>query len=122
VFAPDDQAFNNLRNKLGAPEYAALTANRKAFADLLKSLMIAERDNRNVLLEAGTVHTLANTTLRLNSGPTGMSIASPSGQTANVICGNIPTQNAIVHVIDNVVAQPSPYQSSNQVNVNPAAG
>lgn len=103
VFAPDNAAFADLQKSLGAQRFNALLADKNALGNILKYHVLAARNSRQTLVSAGAVPTLAGGTLQIrNAGPT-ISVTDGSGATATVLCGNIPTANAVVYVIDKVL-------------------
>jgi uncharacterized surface protein with fasciclin (FAS1) repeats len=108
VFAPTDQAFADLRHTLGADRFNELIADQNTLSDLLKYHLLGQRQDRAALLTAGTVVTEEGASLQVTaSGPT-LQIGDGAGRTATVLCGNIPTANATVFLIDKVLLQQQP--------------
>jgi uncharacterized surface protein with fasciclin (FAS1) repeats len=108
VFAPYNAAFDEVKKSLGDTRYGQLAADKDAFGNVLKYHVIAKRYNKDGLLAAGSVATLAGGSLQVKMDADTMTLTDGSGQTAHVLCGNIPTANATVFVIDKVLmAQPS---------------
>jgi len=103
VFAPFNGAFDEVQKALGAQKFNALLADKSGLGNLLKYHVIAQRYDRTGLVLAGSVPTLAGGDLQIkDAGPT-ISVTDGSGQTATVLCGNVPTANATVFVIDKVL-------------------
>ena len=96
VFAPADPAFN----ALGDAKFKELAANPGQLAPILQYHVAGKRYDAKGLEQAGTV-----TSLNTAGGPLKI---EGSGDTmtvngAKVLCGNIPTKNATVFVIDKVL-------------------
>jgi uncharacterized surface protein with fasciclin (FAS1) repeats len=113
VFAPTDQAFAELRQTLGQQAFDELLADQNQLADLLKYQVVAQRYDRAGLLAAGsgqTVPTLEGTGVQVAGGPDGRTprITDGAGRVATVLCGNIPTANATVFVVDRVLLRRTP--------------
>ena len=103
VFAPYNGAFADVQKALGPQKFNALLANKTALGNILKYHVIAQRYDRQGLVSAASVPTLAGGNLQIkDAGPT-ITVTDGSGQTATVLCGNIPTANATVFVIDKVL-------------------
>jgi uncharacterized surface protein with fasciclin (FAS1) repeats len=70
--------------------------------------VVAKRFNKDGLVATGSVATLAGGSLQVKMDADTMTVTDGSGQVAHVLCGNIPTANATVFIIDKVLmAQPS---------------
>jgi uncharacterized surface protein with fasciclin (FAS1) repeats len=114
VFAPDEAAFTDLQQSMGPDRYNALLADSAALGDILKYQIVVRRYDRAALGAAGNVTTLEGATLQVknvgdNGGSGGgMEITDSTGQTAQVLCGNLPTANATVFVIDKVLMPKTP--------------
>jgi uncharacterized surface protein with fasciclin (FAS1) repeats len=96
VFAPADPAFA----ALGDAKFAELAAKPTELAPILQYHVVAKRYDASGLSDAKTV-------MPLNGTAGGLTIAG-SGESmtvngAKVLCGNIPTKNATVFVIDKVL-------------------
>lgn len=101
VFAPTDDAFAalpkaTLNKVLG--DNALLTA-------ILTHHVLAENDDPTAVV--GEKTTVNKDTLTIKGDESGMTV-SDGAVTANVLCGNIPTANATVYVIDQVMAGATP--------------
>nr|WP_245866200.1 fasciclin domain-containing protein [Prauserella marina] len=96
VFAPADPAFD----ALGEEKFNELAGNPAELAPILQYHVVGERYDANGLEQAGQVDSL-NT----EGGPVAIE-GSGENMTVNgakVLCGNIPTKNATVFVIDSVL-------------------
>jgi uncharacterized surface protein with fasciclin (FAS1) repeats len=103
VFAPYDAAFTDMRQSMGPDRFDALLANKDALADILKYHVVVKRYDRAGLAAAGTVTTLQGGSLQIKDDGDTMDIKDNTGKTAHVLCGNLPTANATVFVIDKVM-------------------
>jgi uncharacterized surface protein with fasciclin (FAS1) repeats len=96
VFAPADTAFG----ALGDGKFAALAADPAQLAPILQYHVLGQRFDAKGLQSAGSV-----TSLNTAGGP--LKIAGTANSMtvngAKVLCGNIPTKNATVFVIDAVL-------------------
>jgi uncharacterized surface protein with fasciclin (FAS1) repeats len=101
VFAPSNDAFADAANTMGPQRFNALLHNKDALSKMLTYHIIAKRYDRTGLVNATTVSPLAGGSLRIHDN--GTSITDGSGTSATVLCGNIPTSNATVFVIDKVL-------------------
>jgi uncharacterized surface protein with fasciclin (FAS1) repeats len=103
VFAPYDDAFTDLQQKIGPDRFNALLADKNALSDILKYHVVVKRYDRAGLAAAGTVTTLQGGNLTITDAGDTMNIKDNANQTAHVLCGNLPTANATVFVIDRVM-------------------
>ncbi len=103
VFAPYNGAFTNVQKALGDAKFNALLANPTALGGVLSYHVIPKRYDAAGLVAAGTTTELAGGTLKIGGTATAPTITDGMGNTANVLCGNIPTSNATVFVIDKVL-------------------
>jgi uncharacterized surface protein with fasciclin (FAS1) repeats len=99
VFAPTNEAFA----KLSPERLAALQADPARLGPVLQYHVSGVRQSAEELKAAGTVTELAGGTVRIGGAGEEMTVADASGTTANVVCGNIPTGNATVFLIDSVL-------------------
>jgi uncharacterized surface protein with fasciclin (FAS1) repeats len=107
VFAPSDSAFQALEAKnpgilnqlTTAPDVA--TPNGK-LAKILTYHVIGTRYDAATLVQAGTVDSLEGAKVTV-----GGTAAAPTVNGAPVLCGNIPTKNATVFVIGQVLSPPA---------------
>lgn len=103
VFAPYNGAFADVRKALGEQKFNALLADKSALGNLLKYHVVGRRYDRAGLVSAASVPTLAGGELQIKDAGSTISVTDGSGQTASVLCGNVPTANATVFVIDKVL-------------------
>ncbi|HEY2207594.1 MAG TPA: fasciclin domain-containing protein [Pseudonocardia sp.] len=108
VFAPYDSAFESLKQSMGQDGYGALVADQNKLGDLLKYHVVARRYDRAGLVAAHTVTTLQGGSLQIKDAGDTVTITDNAGTTAHVLCGNIPTGNATVFVIDHVLQPVKP--------------
>lgn len=104
VFAPTDDAFTALEED--DPElFEAVTSDPDLLATVLTYHVVGDAQlNAADLLEAGTATTVAEQDLTVvEGGVEGIQIEAAGGNTADVLCGNVATANATVHVIDSVL-------------------
>jgi len=94
VFAPTDDAFG----KIPADTLNGLLMDKKALTTVLTHHVIAGKLSPDQL--AGTHETLAGDTIKVEGSDDNFTVA---GANAKVLCGNIPTANATVYVIDTVL-------------------
>jgi uncharacterized surface protein with fasciclin (FAS1) repeats len=107
VFAPYDRGFQNYQQNLGDQRFTALLNNQAALADILKDHVVAKRYDRAGLVAAGTVTTLQGNLTIKDSGDT-IDVTDNAGTTAHVLCGNIPTANATLFLVDQVLEPAKP--------------
>ncbi|HWN36466.1 MAG TPA: fasciclin domain-containing protein [Pseudonocardia sp.] len=107
VFAVYDRGFANFQQNLG-DRFNQLMGDQNALADVLKYQVIVKRYDRAGLVSAGTVTTLQGGSLRIRDDRDTMNITDNTGTTAHVLCGNIPTANATLFLIDNVLQPKNP--------------
>jgi uncharacterized surface protein with fasciclin (FAS1) repeats len=94
VFAPADPAFAEIPKK----DLNALLKDKQALSQVLTHHVVAEQISPDQL--SGEFETLAGDTITVN----GMGEEATIGdEEAAVLCGNIPTANATVYVIDSVL-------------------
>lgn len=99
VFAPTDQAFA----ALPPDQLAALRADPARLATVLQYHVSGTRQSAAELKAAGTSTELSGGTVRIGGTGPAMTVTGASGTPANVVCGNIPTGNATVFMIDSVL-------------------
>ena len=99
VFAPYDAAFQ----ALGDDTFNSLAKDPAKLTPILTYHVLPQRFNADQLTQAGTEATLQKGQVKITGNPKdGMKIND-----ANVLCGNIPTGNATVFVIDKVLTPPA---------------
>ena len=95
VFAPTDDAFAKIPEK----DLNAVLADQATLSAILSHHVVGEQVGPDQL--AGEHETLNGDTITIEGdAEAGFTV---DGATANVICGNIPTKNATVYVIDSVL-------------------
>ncbi len=96
VFAPADAAFD----ALGADKFKALAADPAALGPILQFHVVPKRYDKDGLIAAKTLTPLNTAGGELTIAGSGDEITVNG---AKVLCGNIPTKNATVFVIDTVM-------------------
>ncbi|HEY0638798.1 MAG TPA: fasciclin domain-containing protein [Pseudonocardiaceae bacterium] len=94
VFAPADPAFA----KIPPADLNAVLADKAQLTTILTYHVVPERLDKDGILEARTLTTLEGRTLTVAGSGDAITVNG-----ANVLCGNIPTANATVFVIDTVM-------------------
>jgi uncharacterized surface protein with fasciclin (FAS1) repeats len=95
VFAPTDDAFG----KIPADTLKSVLADKATLTAILTHHVIGERLDPSQVV--GEHETLNGDTITVAGDPeTGMTV---DGKAATVICGNVPTMNATVYIIDSVL-------------------
>ncbi|PPK69412.1 putative surface protein with fasciclin (FAS1) repeats [Actinokineospora auranticolor] len=100
VFAPADSAFD----ALGDVKFGELAQDPAKLGPILQYHVVPKRYDRDGLIAAGSVQPLNATGGELKIEGTGNNITIGG---AKVLCGNIPTKNATVFVIDTVLTPQS---------------
>ncbi|ROS40497.1 putative surface protein with fasciclin (FAS1) repeats [Amycolatopsis thermoflava] len=97
VFAPADSAFE----AVGEAKFTELAQNPSQLAPILQYHVVPQRYDAAGLEAAGSVQTLntAGGPVKIEGSGENMTVNG-----AKVLCGNIPTENATVFVIDSVLA------------------
>lgn len=96
VFAPYDEAFKDL----GKKKFEKLADNTDKLASILKYHVVGKQYDADGLAKAGKVGTLNDSAGSLKIDGSGHDVTVNGNK---VLCGNIPTANATVFVIDNVM-------------------
>lgn len=99
VFAPSNTAFD----AVGKQVVQGLLKDTTKLDGLLAYHVVGERYDAKGLVAAGQTTQLAGGTLTIGGTPDAPTITDGQGGTAKVLCGNIPTANATVFVIDRVL-------------------
>lgn len=94
VFAPTDDAFA----KIPAADLEAVLADKALLTQILTGHVVAGKLSPDML--AGKLETLAGNTIRVKGSGEAFTVGK---EDAAVLCGNIPTANATVYVIDTVL-------------------
>ncbi|MCF7549405.1 MULTISPECIES: fasciclin domain-containing protein [Pseudonocardia] len=103
VFAPYNGAFEAVQKQVGDQAFTSLLANQQQLGGLLSYHVVPKRYDATGLVDAGTVTELAGGTVTIGGTPEAPTVTDGMGNTANILCGNIPTSNATVFVIDKVL-------------------
>ena len=96
VFAPTNDAFAKLPKKT----LNSVLANKKVLTEILTHHVIGSQLDPSQI--DGTQTTLNKDKVNVSGSTSGMKVDG-----ANVLCGNIPTANATVYVIDSVLMPPN---------------
>ncbi|WP_219413179.1 fasciclin domain-containing protein [Pseudonocardia nigra] len=99
VYAPYNGAFE----ALGEETVNTLVANPDQLAPILQYHVTDTRYDAEGLVEAGTTTMLNGGEVTIGGTADAPTLTDAMGNTVNVLCGNIPTANATVFVIDNVL-------------------
>ncbi|MBB3039144.1 fasciclin domain-containing protein [Hoyosella altamirensis] len=97
VFAPTDDAFD----ALGEETLNEVLADQEQLTSILTYHVVPERHDRDAILEAGELETIQGETITISGSGDDVTVND-----ATVLCGNIPTANATVFVIDTVMLPP----------------
>ncbi|MEU9818906.1 fasciclin domain-containing protein [Pseudonocardia alni] len=103
VFAPANDAFTAVQEQLGEEKFNALLADTTQLQGLLSYHVTPERLDAAGLVEKKTLTELAGGDLTIGGTAEAPTVTDGQGNTANILCGNIPTANATVFVIDKVL-------------------
>jgi uncharacterized surface protein with fasciclin (FAS1) repeats len=103
VFAPYNGAFDALQKQIGATAFQGLRGDPTKLGNLLSYHLIGSRYDAAGLVAAGTATELAGGSVTIGGTADAPTITDGQGDTAKVLCGNIPTSNATVFVIDRVL-------------------
>ncbi|WP_308819630.1 fasciclin domain-containing protein [Pseudonocardia alni] len=103
VFAPANDAFTAVQKQLGEEKFNALLADTTQLQGLLSYHVTPERLDAAGLVEKKTLTELAGGDLTIGGTAEAPTVTDGQGNTANILCGNIPTANATVFVIDKVL-------------------
>jgi uncharacterized surface protein with fasciclin (FAS1) repeats len=109
VFAPYDAAFTSFQQSVGTERYNNLLAQPAQLADILKYHVVARRYDRAGLAAAARVNTLQGGSLQIKDTGQTLLITDNAGTTAHVLCGNIPTANATLFIIDHLLIPEAPH-------------
>ncbi|MDT7788738.1 MAG: hypothetical protein QOF58_7157 [Pseudonocardiales bacterium] len=94
VFAPYDPAFE----ALGADTLNAVLADKTKLASILTYHVVPQRMDKDGILKTASLPTVQGGTLKVEGSGDNVTVNG-----AKVLCGNIPTANATVFVIDKVL-------------------
>lgn len=103
VYAPVDDAFAKVQAAVGDEAFNALLADQAKLGGLLSYHVSGTRYDKEGLLEAGMTTSLAGGTVAVAESGDTLTLTGGDGNSATVLCGNIPTSNATVFAIDAVL-------------------
>jgi uncharacterized surface protein with fasciclin (FAS1) repeats len=103
VYAPYNDAFAAVKTALGDSAFNALLADPTKLGALLSYHVVPQRYDAAGLVAAGKTTELAGGDVTVGGTATAPTLTDGMGNTASVLCGNIPTSNATVFVIDKVL-------------------
>ena len=103
VYAPYNDAFAAVQKALGDEKFNALLKDQTALGALLSYHVVPTRYDAAGLVAAGKTTELAGGDVTIGGTATAPTLTDGMGNTASVLCGNIPTSNATVFVIDKVL-------------------
>lgn len=103
VFAPYNGAFDEVKSAMGDQAFNELLGDQKKLGGLLSYHVVPQRYDAEGLVEAGEITELAGGQVTIGGTAEAPTVTDGMGNTANVLCGNIPTDNATVFVIDKVL-------------------
>lgn len=102
VFAPYNDAFTNLAATVGQEQFDAILADPDMLGPILQGHVSGTRYNAEGLIEAGSVDVLSGGTVMVGGTADAPTFDLGGGPAMN-LCGNVPTANATVFVIDTVL-------------------
>lgn len=103
VLAPYNGAFDEVRTAVGEQAFNDLLADQQQLGGLLSYHVVPQRYDAEGLVAAGRTAQLTGGEVTIGGTADAPTITDGAGNTANVLCGNIPTDNATVFVIDKVL-------------------
>lgn len=103
VLAPYNGAFDEVEAAVGEQAFNDLLADQQQLGGLLSYHVVPQRYDAEGLVAAGRTAQLAGGEVTIGGTADAPTITDGAGNTANVLCGNIPTDNATVFVIDKVL-------------------
>jgi uncharacterized surface protein with fasciclin (FAS1) repeats len=107
VFAPYNGAFDDVKKTVGDKAFNDLLGNQQQLGGVLSYHVVPMRYDAEGLVKAGTVTELAGGQVTIGGTADAPTVTDGKGNTAKVLCGNIPTSNATVFVIDKVLTPAS---------------
>ncbi|WP_232665606.1 fasciclin domain-containing protein [Pseudonocardia sp. TRM90224] len=103
VFAPYNGAFDEVKKAVGDKAFTSLLADQKQLGGLLSYHVVPKRYDAEGLVAAKKTTELAGGDLTIGGTADAPTVTDGMGNTAKILCGNIPTSNATVFVIDKVL-------------------
>jgi uncharacterized surface protein with fasciclin (FAS1) repeats len=102
VFAPNDAAFKVLETNNPGVTNQLTTSPDSKLTNILKYHLVGQRYDAAGIVQAGTLDSLEGGKIKISG-----TAAAPTINGAQVACGNIPTKNATVFIITQVLAPPA---------------
>ncbi len=126
VFAPTDQAFNDLASKLGLANGTALVnaLTAQQLQSILTYHVLASKKTAADLIAGGATQATqysynnANTTIKLNTS-SGVKITDAILTDATVTSPDVPASNGVIHVVDKVLVPPGVLNIVQTAQANP---
>jgi uncharacterized surface protein with fasciclin (FAS1) repeats len=103
LFAPSNAAFDATRAALGDEAYDALLDDPQQLSTLLSYHVVAQRFDAAGLVQAGTTTELTGGEVTIGGTAEAPTLTGGDGTQATVLCGDLPTENATLFVIDKVL-------------------
>ncbi len=103
VYAPYNGAFDEVKTAVGDAAFTALLSDPTKLGALLSYHVVPQRYDADGLIAAGKTTELAGGDVTVGGTAEALTLTSGNGTEAKVLCGNIPTSNATVFVIDKVL-------------------
>jgi uncharacterized surface protein with fasciclin (FAS1) repeats len=103
VYAPSNDAFAAVQQQVGDEAFSALLNDPAKLGALLSYHVVPQRYDAEQLVTAGKSTELAGGDVTVGGSAMAPTLTSSGGTEASVLCGNIPTSNATVFVIDKVL-------------------
>jgi uncharacterized surface protein with fasciclin (FAS1) repeats len=103
LFAPSNAAFDATRAALGDKAYNALLDDPQQLSALLSYHVVARRFDAAGLVQAGTTIELTGSAVTIGGTAGAPTLTGGDGTRATVLCGDLPTKNATVFVIDKLL-------------------
>jgi uncharacterized surface protein with fasciclin (FAS1) repeats len=103
LFAPSNAAFDATRAALGDEAYRSLLADPQQLSTVLSYHVVARRYDAEGLVQAGRTTELSGGDVTIGGTAAAPTVTGGDGTQATVLCGDLPTANATVFVIDKVL-------------------
>jgi uncharacterized surface protein with fasciclin (FAS1) repeats len=103
LFAPSNAAFDATRAARGEAAYNALLDDPQQLSTLLSYHVVARRFDAAGLVQAGTTTELTGGEVTIGGTAGAPTLTGGDGTQAKVLCGDLPTKNATVFVIDKIL-------------------
>jgi uncharacterized surface protein with fasciclin (FAS1) repeats len=102
-FAPSNAAFDATRAALGEEAYNTLLDDPDQLSTLLSYHVVAQRFDAAGLVQAGKTTELTGGEITIGGTAGAPALTGGDGTQATVLCGDLPTKNATLFVIDKVL-------------------